>query len=43
MFSNIFLRHTHEKKTNFLFCFLIRDSRVIIHNGLPSLESADAV
>ena len=34
---------TYLRKTDFLFCFGIRNSRMITYNGLPSLESADAV
>ena len=36
-----YFKHIHEKKNpDFSFCFWIHDSRVIIENGSPSLESA---
>ena len=41
MFSNNYL-NTPKKKTDLLFCFWFRDSRVIIVTLWPSFESADS-
>ena len=44
-FQHVFqhlLKYIQEKKKDLLFCFWLRDNRVIIVTFLPSLESADS-